>query len=159
MPWIVAQDAGQVIGYAYASEWMRRSAYRFSVESTVYLDCSRIRKGVGSHLYEAFFSNRKPAPETSATPVTNAAFGAPRIRIRKSHVQTHTAKINGGRTCTNATVAPHATSPLRDTNPNHIPTRQSANVSSARFIAIKTGSNKKPVAPELCAQTGKWLFQ
>jgi phosphinothricin acetyltransferase len=38
LPWIVLEQAGQVAGYAYASKWQGRSAYRFSVEST-WLTC------------------------------------------------------------------------------------------------------------------------
>jgi len=38
LPWLVAESSGAVTGYAYASRWKDRSAYRYSVESTVYLD-------------------------------------------------------------------------------------------------------------------------
>ena len=37
LPWLVAEQQGQVVGYAYANRWKERSAYRFSVESTVVL--------------------------------------------------------------------------------------------------------------------------
>ena len=56
LPWLVAQDeSGQVIGYAYASAWKGRCAYRFSVEVTVYLAHDMSGKGWGSRLYEALF--------------------------------------------------------------------------------------------------------
>lgn len=51
LPWIVAEDAGQVAGYAYASKWKGRCAYRFAVETTVYLDQGRSGRGIGSALY------------------------------------------------------------------------------------------------------------
>lgn len=51
-PWIVYEENGSVIGYAYASSWKERSAYRFSVEGTVYLDNNHTGKGVGIKLYE-----------------------------------------------------------------------------------------------------------
>ncbi|MGH8166642.1 MAG: GNAT family N-acetyltransferase, partial [Woeseiaceae bacterium] len=38
---------------AYASRWHGRCAYRFSVESTVYLDPDRTGRGVGKRLYAA----------------------------------------------------------------------------------------------------------
>ena len=50
-PWIVAEEGGAVVGYAYATAWRGRSAYRFSVESTVYLDPEATGRGVGSALY------------------------------------------------------------------------------------------------------------
>jgi phosphinothricin acetyltransferase len=50
-PWLVAQRAGRVLGYAYAAPWKQRSAYRFSVESTVYLAADSTGAGLGSSLY------------------------------------------------------------------------------------------------------------
>jgi phosphinothricin acetyltransferase len=52
LPWLVAEDQGVVVGYAYASKWKARSAYRFAVESTVYPDHQYTGKGVGTKLYE-----------------------------------------------------------------------------------------------------------
>ena len=37
LPWYVYEREGKVIGYAYATPWRARSAYRFSVETTVYV--------------------------------------------------------------------------------------------------------------------------
>jgi L-amino acid N-acyltransferase YncA len=53
LPWLVAEASGQVIGYAYASKWKGRCAYRYSVESTVYLDPAHTGKGYGLLLYAA----------------------------------------------------------------------------------------------------------
>jgi phosphinothricin acetyltransferase len=57
LPWLVAEQDGQIVGYAYASKWKGRCAYRFSVESTVYLDPNAVRKGHGSKLYEHLFAS------------------------------------------------------------------------------------------------------
>jgi phosphinothricin acetyltransferase len=57
LPWLVAEDdTGKVIGYAYASKWRERFAYRFSVEVTVYLSPNSSGHGVGTKLYEALFA-------------------------------------------------------------------------------------------------------
>jgi len=53
LPWLVAEASGQVVGYAYASRWKGRCAYRYAVESTVYLDPAHIGKGLGLRLYAA----------------------------------------------------------------------------------------------------------
>ena len=53
LPWLVATEAGLVIGYACASRWKGRWAYRYSVESTIYLESSRARRGMGRVLYAA----------------------------------------------------------------------------------------------------------
>ena len=57
LPWLIAEQDGQVLGYAYASKWIGRSGYRFTVESTVYLDPSVTGRGVGSILYDALLSS------------------------------------------------------------------------------------------------------
>jgi len=50
-PWIVYETDGDIVGYAYASPWKGRSAFRFSVESSVYLDPAATGGGLGSSLY------------------------------------------------------------------------------------------------------------
>ena len=53
LPWLVATDDNAVVGYAYASKWKGRCAYRHSAESTVYLAPASTGKGVGRQLYAA----------------------------------------------------------------------------------------------------------
>lgn len=52
-PWIVAERDGAVAGYAYASTFRERAAYRFGVEVTAYVAESARRRGVGRALYRA----------------------------------------------------------------------------------------------------------
>ena len=52
LPWYVFEHDGQVLGYAYATPWRVRSAYRFSVESSVYVSPDHPRQSIGSQLYE-----------------------------------------------------------------------------------------------------------
>lgn len=51
-PFIVCEKEGELVGYAYAAPWRSRSAYRFSVETSVYLDARSRGRGVGTALYE-----------------------------------------------------------------------------------------------------------
>jgi phosphinothricin acetyltransferase len=51
LPWLLAEIDGTVAGYAYATKWRVRAAYRFAVESSVYLSGDFAGKGVGSALY------------------------------------------------------------------------------------------------------------
>jgi L-amino acid N-acyltransferase YncA len=51
LPWLVIENEGVVDGYAYATKWRARSAYRFSVEISVYLSPDAIGKGYGVSLY------------------------------------------------------------------------------------------------------------
>ena len=50
-PWLVAIEGQRVIGFAYAAPWKARDAYRWTVESTVYVDHECHRRGVGDALY------------------------------------------------------------------------------------------------------------
>ena len=53
LPWLVAIVDGHVAGYAYAAPWRVRDAYRFSVESSVYVAPDKPRCGLGRALYLA----------------------------------------------------------------------------------------------------------
>jgi L-amino acid N-acyltransferase YncA len=51
LPWLVYEEGGRVLGYAYAGRWRDRSAYRYTVESTVYVDAGAAGRGIGAALY------------------------------------------------------------------------------------------------------------
>ena len=51
LPWLVAESEGCVIGYAYASKWKGRCAYRYSVECSVYVAPARVCQHADSRLY------------------------------------------------------------------------------------------------------------
>lgn len=51
-PWLVREVGGVVVGYAYAASWKTRSAYRFAVETTVYLAAEHTGQGHGLALYQ-----------------------------------------------------------------------------------------------------------
>jgi len=56
LPWLVAEQAQRIVGYALAVKWKARSAYRHSVESSVYLDPVFTGQGFGTHLYRALLA-------------------------------------------------------------------------------------------------------
>lgn len=56
LPWLVVETDGVLVGYAYATKWRVRHAYRFSVESTVYLAPDVSGKGLGTVLYAELLS-------------------------------------------------------------------------------------------------------
>lgn len=51
-PWLVCEVDGEVVGYAYATKWQARSAYKNSVEVTVYVKHGKIGQGYGQGLYK-----------------------------------------------------------------------------------------------------------
>ena len=56
-PWLVYEAAGAIAGYVYAGPWKMRNAYRFSAETTVYLDEAFHGKGIGIALYQKLFED------------------------------------------------------------------------------------------------------
>jgi L-amino acid N-acyltransferase YncA len=51
LPWLVAEVDTATVGYAYATRWKARSAYRYSVETTIYLEHGCEGRGIGTALY------------------------------------------------------------------------------------------------------------
>ena len=50
LPFLVAEDDGAICGFAYASPWRPKPAYRHTVEDTVYLSPGCTGRGIGSAL-------------------------------------------------------------------------------------------------------------
>ncbi len=54
-PWLVAVRGGEALGYAYACPHRQRSAYRWSVDVSVYVAAGKVGEGIGRALYTALF--------------------------------------------------------------------------------------------------------
>lgn len=52
-PWLIAESDGEVVGYAYGMRFRERWAYRFTVETAIYIAAHRQREGIGRRLYMA----------------------------------------------------------------------------------------------------------
>lgn len=52
-PWLVMEDAGRVVGFAYASRHRERAGYRWAVEVAIYVDPAHQGRGAGRRLYGA----------------------------------------------------------------------------------------------------------
>jgi phosphinothricin acetyltransferase len=50
-PWLVCEEAGEILGYAYVHAWHERSAYRFTAEDSIYLKHGSEGKGIGTALF------------------------------------------------------------------------------------------------------------
>lgn len=51
LPWLVYVEDDLVTAYAYATPWKARSAYRYSVETSIYVDHRSQKRGIESALY------------------------------------------------------------------------------------------------------------
>lgn len=52
-PYLVAEDAGRVVGFAYANHFRTRAAYRNTVEDSIYIAPDAVGRGVGKALLQA----------------------------------------------------------------------------------------------------------
>jgi phosphinothricin acetyltransferase len=55
-PYLVAEGAGEVVGYAYAGPYRTRPAYRFTVEDSIYIAPDHQRRGIGRALLDTLIS-------------------------------------------------------------------------------------------------------
>ena len=53
LPWLVWDETGKLQGFCYAGKWKGRCAYRYSVESSIYLHRDFTGMGIGTQLYDA----------------------------------------------------------------------------------------------------------
>ena len=56
LPYLVAEEDGVVLGYAYAGPFRLRAAYRYTVEDSVYVSPEAVGKGVGKALLTALIT-------------------------------------------------------------------------------------------------------
>lgn len=52
-PYLVAENDGEIVGFAYAGAFVGRAAYSWSCEMTIYLDHCHTKQGCGRKLYTA----------------------------------------------------------------------------------------------------------
>jgi len=52
-PFLVAESGGQVVGYAYATQFRDRAAYRFTCEDSIYVHPEHLHRGIGRTLLRA----------------------------------------------------------------------------------------------------------
>ena len=61
LPFLAAEVDGTVCGYAYASPWRPKPAYRYTVEDTVYISPSHLGRGLGRALLAALLTGCEQA--------------------------------------------------------------------------------------------------
>jgi phosphinothricin acetyltransferase len=61
LPYLVAEENGEVIGYGYASPFRPRVGYRYTVEDSIYLRADCAGRGLGRRLLEAVMAASRKA--------------------------------------------------------------------------------------------------
>lgn len=55
-PWLICEEGAKVLGYAYATQHRERAAYRWSVDTAIYVRQDRHRRGIGRALYTSLLA-------------------------------------------------------------------------------------------------------
>ena len=61
LPYLVAEDGGRVIAYAYAGQFRPRPAYRFTIEDSIYIAPSHVGRGLGRRLLATLLDRGREA--------------------------------------------------------------------------------------------------
>ncbi|WP_049571139.1 GNAT family N-acetyltransferase [Streptomyces sp. SBT349] len=83
LPFLVAEEAGEVAGYAYAGPWRPKPAYRHTVEDTVYLAPDRTGRGLGAALLDALLARCAEAGVRTVVAVVADPGGATSIALHR----------------------------------------------------------------------------
>lgn len=94
LPWLVAESRDGLIGYAYGVRFKDRSAYRYCVETTVYLAHGREGQGIGTRLYSDLLATLKAQDIRTAVGVI-ALPNAPSVTLHEKLGFAHTGTLTG----------------------------------------------------------------
>ncbi|MBR1219158.1 N-acetyltransferase [Bradyrhizobium sp. U87765 SZCCT0131] len=85
LPYLVAETADGIAGYAYASAYRPRAAYRFTVEDSVYLADGRGGQGLGSALLAALIARCEAGPWRQMIAVIGNSGNAASLALHRRH--------------------------------------------------------------------------
>lgn len=84
MPFIVAERAGDIVGYGYLSTWREKCAYETTMENTLYLRDSARGAGLGRLLLDELMRlGRESGVREVIAVIANTADAAPSIRLHE----------------------------------------------------------------------------
>ncbi|MGH6981451.1 MAG: GNAT family N-acetyltransferase [Stellaceae bacterium] len=83
LPYLVAADGASVLGYAYAAPFRPRSAYRFTVEDSIYVAPEAQRRGVGATLMARLIERCAAAGMKQVIAVIGDSANAASIRVHE----------------------------------------------------------------------------
>ena len=85
LPYLVAERRGTVVGYAYASQYRARPAYRHTIEDSVYVANGLGGQGIGGALLEALINRCEQGPWRQMIAVIGDSGNAGSIRVHQRH--------------------------------------------------------------------------
>jgi phosphinothricin acetyltransferase len=84
LPYLVVEDAGQVLGFAYCQWFKPRPAYRFSAEDSIYLHPDASGRGLGGQLLGALIEQAQQAGLRKLIAVIGDSANAASIGVHRS---------------------------------------------------------------------------
>jgi phosphinothricin acetyltransferase len=85
LPYLVAERDGRIVGYAYATQYRARSAYRHSLENSVYVREGLRGRGVGSALLANLIARCERGPWRQMVAVIGDSGNAASIGLHRKH--------------------------------------------------------------------------
>ena len=84
LPFIVsASDQGEILGFAYVAPWRQKSAYRTTVEDSIYLRPAATRKRIGTKLLEELLIQAKAAGVKEVVAVISDSGAESSVRLHE----------------------------------------------------------------------------
>ena len=97
LPFIVAEsESGEILGFAYVAPWRQKSAYRTTVEDSIYLRAAATGKRIGSKLLEELLVLSKQAGVKEVVAVISDSGAESSVRLHEQFgfkKQGHLAKV------------------------------------------------------------------
>ncbi len=93
LPYIVAELDGEIVGYAYATRYRARSAYRHSLENSVYVREGCAGRGVGSALLAELIARCERGPWRQMVAVIGDSGNAASIGLHRKHGFRHVGTL------------------------------------------------------------------
>jgi L-amino acid N-acyltransferase YncA len=97
LPFIVAaSDSGEILGFAYVAPWRQKSAYRTTVEDSIYLRAASTGKRIGTKLLEQLLKESKAAGVKEVVAVISDSGADSSVRLHEQFgfkKQGHLAKV------------------------------------------------------------------
>jgi L-amino acid N-acyltransferase YncA len=84
LPWLVLEDGGRVLGYAYCQWFKPRPAYRYSAEDSIYLHPDAAGKGQGRQLLAALLTQAERAGVRKLIAVIGDSANASSIGVHRA---------------------------------------------------------------------------
>jgi L-amino acid N-acyltransferase YncA len=96
LPYLVAERDGIVAGYCYAGMYRPRSAYRYTLEDSIYVDAAQVGRGIGRILLEAVLERSAELGYRQIIAVIGGGHETqPSIRLHEALGFTHTGVFEG----------------------------------------------------------------